>query len=85
MGANIVGQVRPTLGASIRTVTEQARKEFALSEALGARRALHDVVVPAVLKEKRTLFAAEATRQATVEVDHPLAVAFDGVLGRDRL
>jgi hypothetical protein len=42
-------------------------------------------VVPAVLEEKRTLFAAEVTRQATVEVDHPLAVAFDGVLGRDRL
>jgi hypothetical protein len=83
MGTNCVGHVHPALRASIHAVTEQAREKLFLSEGAGARRALGDSVIPAVLEEGHALFAGEAARLEAVDVDHSIAVALDGVLGRE--
>jgi hypothetical protein len=80
MGAHGIGKVLMAVGAQIR-----ADEQFVLPEAPGTGDARPDDVVPAVLVEERTLFAADPARPAAVKVDHALAVAFDGVLGPERL
>jgi len=83
MGANSVGQIFTASGAQIGVVAEQAGGKLVLSEAPGARHAPRNDMVPAVFVEKRLLFAGQPARPAAVKVNHPVTIAFDGVLRRD--
>jgi hypothetical protein len=85
MGANAIGQVFMASGAPIRAAGEGTREQLVLPEGPGAWRAHRYGMVPAIVKKKSAFFAAEPSRQATAEVDHAIAVAFDGVFGGDPL
>jgi hypothetical protein len=85
MGANAVGQVFMASGASIRAAGEGTREKLVLPERPCAWRAHRYGMVPAIVKEKSAFFAAEPPRQATVEVDHAITVAFDGILRREHV
>jgi hypothetical protein len=85
MGANAIGQIFMASGAPIRAAGEGTREKLILPERPGAWRAHRYGVVPTIVKEKSAFFSAEPPRQATIEVDHAIAVAFDGVFGGDHL
>src|SRR5215831_2035314 len=81
----VLAEVRGQVGAAARTqvavVAEEVRCELMLPEALAARAALRDGMIPAEREEQRPLLVVQLVRTPAVEMDDVVDVERDRIVG----
>jgi hypothetical protein len=80
MRANALREICTTVEAPVYAAAERVRATFLLPEALAARGALGDLVVPAIEIEEDNLFGAQSARSAAVDMRYAIAVRLNGIL-----
>jgi len=85
MLANVHGQIGPTARAQVRAMVEEVIGELVLPEALVARRASGHRVTPAEHEEQSPLLVMELERSPAVEMNDPVVVERNRIVGLDRL
>src|SRR5262249_43432122 len=78
-------QVGATARAQVAVVAEEVGRELMLPEALAARRALRDGMIPAEREEQGTLLVVQLVGAPAVEMDDVVDVERDRIVGGQQL
>jgi len=85
MRANARREIRTTMTAPVCAAIEGVRAKFLLPKSLGAPGAFCDGVVPTINIEENMLFAAQTARSLAVNMGHPVADEFNGIVACNHL
>src|SRR5215831_20505074 len=78
-------EIRTTTQALVRAAAKGVRTKFLLPEALGARSALGNRVIPAIDIEENMLFGAQTARSSAVDMGHAIPYRHNSIVGRNHL